>query len=222
MGKRHRRRRLRISGFWLTIIAALCFRVFAAEAYVIPSESMLPTLKIGDRVFVNKTAFGLRIPQTDKWLVRYSAPQSGDIVVLLNPENIHDTPLIKRVIGLAGDRIAMRDNQVLLNGKPVAENHLAQSCKGERGQSCSYFNVRLAQHAFRVQHDHDQAPFAFAERRIPAEHCFVMGDNRDNSHDSRFFGVVPYTHLVGRAARIFWSYQPGKGMRWQRIGQALP
>jgi signal peptidase I len=143
---------------------ALLFRAFIAQAYVIPSESMVPTLQIDDHVYVNRLAY------------RLSGPERGDIIVFDHPRE-HGTELIKRVVAIGGDRVEGHDGQVWVNG--VAS-----------GPS-----------------------FDFAELEIPRDNLFVMGDNRDNSADSRFWGTVPLGLVDGKAFVIWWNgSQPGRSL----------
>lgn len=139
-------------------------RPYIVEAFYIPSESMVPTLMVGDRVLVNK------------FIYRFTEPQRGDIVVFKSVEGGGED-LIKRVVGIPGDRIAVRDGRLYVNGEPRRE---------------PYVNRKFPDHSF------------FGPKRVPPEHVFVMGDNRANSRDSRYFGPVPYENLEGRAFLLFW------------------
>lgn len=201
------------------VFIALLFRAFVAEAYVIPSGSMEPSLLVGDRIVVFKSSFGLRVPLTDRWLLRWGAPHRGDVVVFEDPKGSGEN-LVKRVAAVAGDRVALRDNVVWVNGEAVARRALDESCAMEDGTPCQRYLEESGEHRYRVQQIEDRAPYTSHETTVPAGSCFVLGDNRDDSNDSRFWGFVPYARLRGRASFILWSWGEG-GPRLGRSGQGL-
>jgi signal peptidase I len=208
----------------LTVLAVLSFRAFVAEAYVIPSSSMEPSLLVGDRLFVNKAAFGLRVPFTTRWLVRGSEPRPGDVVVFVDPKNPGGDPLIKRVVARAGDTVAVKNGQLLVNGTEVKRQLLSKpaTCPPPGGTPCLVtYEEQLGEHRYRIVHREDLLTPDFPGYKVPPEHLFVMGDNRDDSNDSRFWGPLPRSHLLGRASFIYFSAGDSE-MRWQRMLQAVP
>jgi signal peptidase I len=198
----------------ITVLAVLIFRAFVAEAYMIPSGSMEPTLKPGDRLVVNKLAYGLRLPFTTIKLIRGQEPRPGEIVIFAHPRQ-PETTLIKRVIASGGDTVAVRDNVVLVNGKPDARWQIASPCPVEQ-RPCQAFEEQRGETIHTVLQHSDMQPRDFGPFKVPADHIFVMGDNRDNSSDSRFWGTVPYSHLQGRAVLIYWS-RGDDGLRGKRM-----
>jgi signal peptidase I len=225
------KRRKKPAGRWatvrslgLTVLAVLSFRAFVAEAYVIPSGSMEPSLLVGDRLFVNKAAFGLRVPFTTRWLVQGRAPLPGDVVVFVDPKNPGGDPLIKRVVARGGDTVAVKNGQLLVNGTKVRRRLLSEPNKPcpPGGAPCTVtYEEQLGEHCYRVVHRADLLTPDFPGYRVPPGHLFVMGDNRDDSNDSRFWGPLPRSHLLGRASFIYFSAGDGE-VRWRRVLQAVP
>jgi signal peptidase I len=210
--------------FGLLLFGALMLRSFVAEPYEIPTGSMLPTVQIGDRLVISKLAYGARIPYTLGDQIRWGAPRRGDIVVLLNP--VPGQPdLAKRVVALPGDAVEVREGQLILNGVRLPERPLPGPCsdqdRDEHSGSwflvrCTAFEEDLDGTQFVVHHVPGVVPPDFAQIRVPPDHVFLMGDNRDRSLDSRYFGAVPIGKLKGRAFGILWSSGPD-GIRWNRV-----
>jgi len=185
---------------------ALLLRAFVAEAYVIPSGSMSPALEVGDRLFVNKAVYGLRVPFTTHKALAGWAPARGEVAVFFHPRT--GEVLIKRIVAVGGDTVAVRDNQLVVNGQGVSRHPLAGRCErvfDVAAEPCALFEETLGERRYRVLQRADIPPSSFGPLRVPARHVFVLGDSRDNSNDSRFWGTVPYSHLVGRAMLIWWS-----------------
>jgi len=215
-----------IKGWTLTILAVLAFRTFLYEAVYIPSGSMIPTLQIGDYVVVEKWAYGARLPFTERTQVQWSSPARGDIVVLLAPPgNARSDDLIKRVVAVAGDTIAIRDGGLVLNGVPVERRKQDGPCAywnhAEGGpwreHPCEAFAEELGAHRFTSNcapgvHCGEDMP----ERRVPPGHVFLAGDHRDQSQDSRYFGTVEVGRVKGRAWVALVSWGPN-GPRWDRL-----
>lgn len=214
MTQRAQRRYQTARSLGLTVMAVLIFRAFVAEAYMIPSGSMEPTLKQGDRLVVNKLAYGLRLPFTTIKLIRGQKPRPGQIVIFAHPRQ-PETTLIKRVVATGGDTVAVRDNVVVVNGQPVSRRQHPGPCSVEQ-RPCQAFEERLGDVRHTVVQHADILPRDFGPFEVPADHIFVMGDNRDNSSDSRFWGAVPYSHLQGRAVLIYWS-RGNEGLRVNRM-----
>ncbi len=209
------------------VFVALVLRAFVVEAYVIPSESMTPTLQVGDRVFADKFTFGLSVPLCEVKLTDGRLPRRGEVVIFTHPRD--GTRLIKRIVGRPGDRVALRAGRLLVNGRAVPRRRLAASCAAAAGTSspryipsgCVAYEERLGAQRF-VTFDADgYAARDFGPVRVPAGHLFVLGDNRPMSSDSRFWGSVPRTHLKGRAHGLLWSYSRDDGARWSRWARRL-
>lgn len=203
---------------------ALVVRTFVVEPFKIPSGSMIPTLLVGDYLFVKKYAYGYRVPFTRMRIFLGEGPARGDVAVFEYPTD-PSKDYIKRIVGLPGDRIAYDNKRLLVNGEPVS--YLPQGpydYQDERGTrfSAGRFMERLdgKEHSILIQN----APF-FTQRAewvVPEGRYFVLGDNRDNSNDSRFWGYVPDYRLVGKAVMLFWSWDGyAGGVRWDRLGDSV-
>ncbi len=193
-----------IEAILIAIVIALFIRTFIVQAFKIPSGSMLETLQIGDHILVNKFIYGVKIPFTHgKTLIAGKHPQKDDIIVFEYPED-PSKDFIKRVVAVGGDTIEIVDKQVYVNGIKVEDQPW-------------------------VEHkDSRVIPEIFAARdnmrkiQVPKGKLFVMGDNRDNSHDSRFWGFVDEKKVKGEAFIIYWSWdKEAFRVRWRRIGDLL-
>jgi len=201
----------------VTVLVLGSFRSAIADWNDVPSGSMRPTVLEGERVFVNRAAYDLKVPFTTWRLARWSDPSRGDIVVLYSP---HDgNRLLKRVVGVPGDRIEMKDNQLIVNGTPA----VYEDTGGPDGDS-----PVLRESVFDREHLVEVAPqgtaaSTFGPVTVPPSSYLVMGDNRDNSFDSRFFGFVPRSEILGRATRIVASLDPERSFRprFERFMKAL-
>jgi len=206
--------------FFPIILIVLLVRSFLFEPFRIPSDSMMPTLLDGDFIFVNKYAYGLRLPVINKKMVNIGEPRRGDVVVFRLPSD-PSTNYIKRVVGLPGDRIGYRANHLYVNGEKVPMT--LHGTYREFG-----YRANLARESIgAVNHEILLLPERFSkegEWKVPEGYYFFMGDNRDNSRDSRFPGVgaIPESQLVGHAVRIWmhWNF-PDDGPRWGRIGEKI-
>jgi signal peptidase I len=198
MKKKKNAWRENIEAILIAIVIALFIRTFLVQAFKIPSGSMLETLQIGDQILVNKFIYGVKIPFTDgRVLIPFKDPRPGDIVVFKYPED-PSKDFIKRVVAVAGDTVSIVDKQLYVNGDPVTDEPYAMYS-------------RLPTHV------DNMGPV-----KVPENKLFVMGDNRDNSHDSRFWGFVDLSAVKGKAFMIYWSWDREKfGVRWHRIGDLL-
>lgn len=210
--------------FFPVVLVVLLLRSFLFEPFRIPSGSMMPTLLVGDFILVNKFTYGVRLPVLNTKIIEKGSPERGDIVVFRFPKD-PTVDYIKRVVGLPGDRIGYYNKQVFVNGAAVKQTALGEYMGGTQGAGMegeSLFSEELG----KVTHDilvRQGDPSAReGEFVVPAGQYFVMGDNRDNSNDSRFWGAVPEGNLVGRAFFIWMSWDSGKpGISFNRIGTVL-
>jgi signal peptidase I len=208
--------------FFPVFLVVLVLRSFLVEPFRIPSNSMMPTLLTGDFILVNKFTYGIRLPVLDHKIIELGSPERGDVVVFRAP---HDpgTPFIKRVVGLPGDEIRYRRNQLYVNGEPVPQE--AAGVYMGTGSGAGMTGAELRRELLA------EAPHAILTRRglssgegrwvVPADSYFVLGDNRNNSHDSRFWGFVPDRLLVGKAFVIWFNWDWGHGIAFHRIGDGI-
>lgn len=197
-----------------------------ADWNVVPSGSMQPTILVGDRVLVNKVAYDLKVPFTTWHLAEWGNPQRGDIVVFFSPKD--GTRLVKRVIGLPGDTVELRNDQLIINGDPVDYGPLNPAVRlglsaAERARS-TFAAEQLPHAAHAVMAiNHVAAMRSFGPVQVGAGHYFMMGDNRDNSYDSRYFGTVARDQIVGRTRSVVLSLDKDNYWlpRWSRTFAAL-
>lgn len=227
---------------YLPVVAIfLCARVALAEAYRIPSGSMEPTLQVGDRIFVNKLRLGPHIPFTSASLPGYAQPRRNDIVVFVSPPQdaaIRITPtdvtpmLVKRIVGVGGDTLMMRHGRLLINGTVTpARNtdYVLPDAIADQPQPLFSWQRRIEVRGSRfgpppaLPSLHNWGPLV-----IPAGMFFMLGDNRDNSVDSRYYGPVPRANLRGTPMFVYYSYDTERGVdyfravteiRWRRLGR---
>jgi signal peptidase I len=186
----------------MALVLALFIRTFIVQAFKIPSGSMIPTLQIGDHILVNKLAYGIRMPFLEDYIVDFSKPKRGDVVVFIFPED-RSKDFIKRVIGVAGDSVEVRGKKIFINSKQIDDPH-------------AHFEGDDPQAAGLPSRD-DYGP-----KSVPENHIFVMGDNRDRSYDSRFWGYVDLNDVRGKAFLIYWSWDGGdRWVRWERLGSLI-
>ena len=210
------------ASFFPVILIVFVLRSFLFEPFRIPSGSMIPTLQIGDLILVNKYQYGIRLPVIHKKVVELGSPQRGDVIVFRFPHN-PSQDYIKRVVGLPGDRVEYSDRRLSINGQPVPLQPQPRYFEEERVQYYAQFLEKLGELEHRVivsegqgvppmrafAHTHPQAcqyTAAAVACTVPPGHYFVMGDNRDNSEDSRFWGFVPDENIVGRAFFIWMNF----------------
>ncbi len=188
----------------IAVIIAMFIRTFVIQAFKIPSGSMLETIQIGDHILVNKFIYGVKLPFTDgKVLVSIKDPKKGDIVVFKFPKD-PSKDFIKRVIATGGDTIEIINKKLYVNDKLVT------------GEKYAVYKSQKIKSAKVSKRDN------FGKIKVPDNKLFVMGDNRDNSDDSRFWGFVDLKAVKGQAFIIYWSWNKSEfGVRWNRIGDIL-
>lgn len=191
--------------FIIFILLMSVFRSAVADWYSVPTGSMQPTIKEGDRIVVNKTAYDLRLPFTDVSLLSLDTPKHGEIIVF--ESKAADLRLIKRVVGLPGDVVAMRNEVITINGKPLAYQAIPKDKQHKNGKSADYSIERLGDVTHRISIDKTASnQFSnFGPVTVPAGHYLVLGDNRRHSADSRVHGFVPHNELRGKATAIAFS-----------------
>ena len=196
----------------IALILALFIRTFVVQAFKIPSSSMEPTLLVGDHLLVTKFAYGISVPFSDSKILQLSKPQRGDIIVFEFPED-RSKDFIKRVLAVEGDTIEIKDKKVFINGKPFDDPygvHKEELVLPRMGDCNSYEGS--------MDHCRDN----FGPMKIPKGSVFVMGDNRDRSYDSRYWGFVNLNIIEGKAWRIYWSWNGDeRQVRWNRLGSSI-
>lgn len=186
----------------VALLLAIFIRTFIVQAFKIPSGSMLPTLQIGDHILVNKLRYGVRIPILGRRILKFADPRRGDIIVFIYPVD-REKDFIKRVIGQPGDTIEIRHKQIYVNNEKIDDpyGHFVDG-SGEQSRLMPRDN--------------------FGPEAVPEDKVFVMGDNRDRSYDSRFWGFVPLDEVKGKAFMIYWSWDGAdRWVRWERIGDLI-
>jgi signal peptidase I len=194
----------------IAVLLALFIRTFIIQAFKIPSGSMLPTLQIGDHLLVNKFRYGVKIPFSGKVLIPWGKPEHGDVVVFRFPQD-RSVDYIKRVVGVSGDTILIKNKKVFVNDRVVEEIH-------------AQYTSNSIMPAAAGPRDN------FGPIKVPEGKIFVMGDNRDNSYDSRFWGFVDQQDVLGKAFMIYWSWDLDtslislkrfKTIGWSRFGNII-
>lgn len=228
-GKRKRRLVLFLRGWvgslLIALLIAASFKSAVADWNDVPTGSMVPTILEGDRIFINKLAYDLKLPFTTWHIARWDNPKRGDIVVFFSPAD--GKRLVKRVIGLPGDVISMRNNQLYINGKAVKYEtinpKILDYIQPESHSRQIFFNEHISgkKHPVMFTPAHPSL-HSFFPIKVPQGRYFLMGDNRDNSADSRFFGFVERTQIIGRAVAIVISRDASfLHPRWNRFFQKL-
>jgi signal peptidase I len=186
-----------VEAFAVALLIALVVRTLAIQAFKIPSSSMEKTLLIGDHIFVNKFIYGYHVPYTKGRILQFTDPSRGDIIVFVFPED-RSKDFIKRVVAVPGDKVEIRQKKLLVNGKPLAEPYTQYA----DGPDVDRF----------VRSRDNMGPIT-----VPLRKLFVMGDNRDRSYDSRFWGFVEMDEVIGKAMFIYFSIDWNRGVRWYEV-----
>lgn len=210
-----------IKSLGIAILIVVLIRSFIVQAYRIPSGSMESTLLIGDFLLVTRFNYGMKIPFTDVYILRWSKPKRGEVIVFRFPRS-HSKNFIKRVIGVEGDRVEIKGKKVYVNGEEINEPYVQYIdpfifSPDDRNPGRQFFCPQGVQ---RCNRDY------YGPIIVPKHKLFVMGDNRDNSNDSRYWGFVDIDEVQGRAWRIYFSWNGSssnilKKVRWKRIGMRI-
>jgi signal peptidase I len=211
-------------GLLAFIALMVVFRSAIADYNVVPSGSMLPTVMVGDRILVDKLAYDLRLPLTHISLMRLGEPQRGDIVTVDSRQA--GELLLKRIVGLPGDVVELRDNVLYINGQAASYGPArAQPEQGDRMDQARYRDESIdgMNHLVRLSAAHPSLHSSFGPVVVPADHYMMLGDNRDNSMDSRYFGFFARNELMGRTRRIAFSLNADQYFkpRLDRFGRRL-
>jgi signal peptidase I len=221
----------RLWGNWIkpigvAVLVVCTFRSAVADWNDVPSQSMEPTILVGDRIFVNKLAYDLKVPFTRWRLAEWGDPDRGDIIVFFSPAD--GKRMVKRVVGVPGDQIELRDNRLLINGQYVqydAVNGVISDTADLTDAGPFVFTTESLgeQHHSMMVQPSRPARRSFRPVTVPPGKFFVLGDNRDNSGDSRFFGFVPREQIMGKAVGLAFSLdsQDGYVPRWKRFFRGL-
>lgn len=211
--------------FFPVLLIVFLLRSFLFEPFRIPSESLEPTLLVGDFILVNKFGYGVRLPVIHKKIYQLGEPQRGDIIVFRWPPN-PSVDFIKRVIGLPGDKISYINKVIYVNGKKIQQEFKRYAVQDSDENDSSAVILDKQEDLLGIKHDiyqkQNKLSYDYHDIVVPAGMYFVMGDNRDDSADSRFWGFVPDENIVGKASLIWMSWNSFKhNVRWDRLGTVI-
>jgi len=233
-----------VESIGVAVLVAVVLRLFVVEAFKIPSESMVPTLMVGDHIFVSKYKYGLSLPFSNTRLINFGKPKYGEVIVFVKPSieeqngfndgYIEDSEMvgknfIKRIIGLPGDRIEMKDDIVYINGKKLPRcyvgtksyrTHNPYTGKWEDGEA-ELWVEKHGDYRYTIAERKDGIKNNFGPEIVAENQVFVFGDNRDNSNDSRYWKGVPFDNIKGRAMFIWWSNIKPHGFQMDRVGTSI-
>ena len=227
--------------FFPVILIVFMLRSFLVEPFKIPSSSMRPTLEVGDFILVNKFTYGIRLPIIEKKIVELNNPQRGDVLVFRYPTD-PTLDYIKRVVGIPGDEVTYRDKQLTVNGQPAVQK--ADGTYSYLEGSLAFVTTQrfietFGDKAHTIARQSEMPPVSVGRVRtfpgrencvynesgftckVPPGHYFMMGDNRDNSEDSRYWGFVPDDHIRGKAFFIWWNWDDVSSFAFKRIGNGI-
>ncbi len=210
--------------FFPVILLVFLLRSFVVEPFRIPSGSMLPSLHVGDFILVNKFSYGIRLPIVNRKMMDTGRPGHGDVMVFRFPHD-ESVNFIKRVVGLPGDNIIYEDKTLYINGARIPQTLVGDYAfkeAGKRNVDAERLSETLGTQSHDILSDKNKS-MRRMEFSVPEDHYFVMGDNRDYSNDSRFWGFVPESHIVGKAFFIWFSWDSanGGGVNWGRIAHTI-
>ncbi len=226
-----------IEALLVAVVLALIIRAFVVQAFKIPSGSMLETLQIGDQLLVSKFHYGIRVPFTNKILIPVHEPERDDVIVFEYPFNdkldanrpqLKDVDFVKRIVGLPGDTVEIRAKEVFVNGQKVTGPYVQHVREDIEQNSLPEDHPPITvDPAAYFDHCEDTSSVCRAKRdwmppiTVPEGKYFVMGDNRDESFDSRFWGFVSRESIRGKAMIIYWSWTGPTNIRWERLGRLI-
>lgn len=210
------------AGLFPVILAVFVLRSFLFEPFKIPSGSMIPTLRVGDLILVNKFHYGVRLPVINTKVIENNLPQRGDVMVFRYPPQ-PSLDYIKRVVGVPGDEVAYLNKQLRINGQPVSKTAMPDFFDGDSMRYAKAFQEQMGGRTYGTLNDEDRPAFVpgvtefpFRDQctysvegvvcKVPPGHYFLMGDNRDNSLDSRYWGFVPEANIVGKAVFVWMNF----------------
>jgi signal peptidase I len=214
--------------FWISVALFLVLRTFIVEAFKIPSGSMERTLLIGDFLLVNKLAYGAEIPFTHKRLPAMGIPQREDVIVFESPEDLSKT-YVKRLVGLPGDTLEMKDGALFRNSVRITERYVLHHSEVDRVEERFRWQRDYVVHGANASVQYYPSRNNWGPLVVPQKNYFVLGDNRDNSSDSRYWGFVADSLVKGRPFVIYYSYAPDSSqtlawltrIRWNRLGERV-
>ena len=208
------------------VLLAFFIRIVLFEPFEIEGPSMEPTLLNRDRVVVAKFRFGLFLPFMNQAVLTWGTPSLGDVVIVKSPADNID--IVKRVIGLPGDRVELREDVVWRNGRPITHRpagvceDVLRSHDPDEDNGCDWVEENLGTQTYRTSHDPAYAPFSSASvTTVPPGYIFILGDHRDRSNDSRYFGPVPINRVKGKGLLIYWSSDETGSFRSSRFFKVL-
>ncbi len=213
--------------FFGVLLLVLILRSFLFEPFRIPSGSLKPTLKVGDFILVNKFYYGLRLPVLHTKFFAYHEPKIGDIVVFRSVTDPNNMDLIKRIVAVPGDRISYINKVLYVNGKPAEQTFIKQTQDQDEANIHTWVVMEKNENLNGIQHHIWERPDVnesgdFQNIVVPKDSYFGMGDNRDNSTDSRFWGFIPEANIIGKAQLILLSWDGDTdSFRWDRIGKSI-
>ena len=225
-----------VEALLVAAVLALIIRAFVVQAFKIPSGSMLETLQIGDQLLVSKFQYGIKLPFTDRVLIPVSDPKRGDIIVFEYPYDekldamrpqMKDVDFVKRVVGLPGDVVEIRAKEVFVNGEKLNAPWAQHTREDIAPNPMAGHPEVTFDPVMYFDHCEDATAYCSAKRdwmpkfTVPAGQYFVMGDNRDESFDSRFWGFVKRENIKGKALVIYWSWTGPSNIRWEWLGRLL-
>ena len=209
------------------VLLAFFIRIVLFEPFEIEGPSMEPTLLNRDRVVVAKFRYGLFLPFMDSAVLSWGVPSLGDIVILKSWEG-ERVDIVKRVVGLPGDRMELREDMVWRNGRPITHrpagtcDEMLRSRDPDEDSGCEWIEESSGDQTYRTSHDPASAPFTSASVTVvPPDHIYVLGDHRDRSNDSRYFGPVPINRVKGKGLIIYWSSDESGSFRSSRFFKTL-
>lgn len=208
---------------WPVFLLVFILRGFVFDLVTVPTGSMLPTIQLGDLIIVNKLAYKIPLPISDMALWQYATPKRGDVIVFKYPVN-PKVYFVKAVIGVPGDHISYINKRLIINGQAIPQTYLTSVIEpnDSKTEPVKEYLTQLGSSSHYIFQMPSKPAGDFKDLVVPEGQYFVMGDNRDNSDDSRYWGMVPINNIIGKTWRIIFSWDSANNhIRWQRIGNML-